>query len=181
MPAHKRAFRRRKLEAVIAARARPQPLKMAETAEDGPAVTPAMPPTLLEMMVSFFGLVKRATVDEPEVYEQMTQLFTKLSVLTLCLLSVVPSLPAAATPNESREQQLETESQIQQLSESLRPEDRTIFDHVYTGIDPFYGSTYGGRVVAELQRGRLRLEVGYWEDGGGGGGGGVSCQLSWQP
>ena len=48
---------------------------MAETAEDGPAVTPAMPPTLLEMMVSFFGLVKRATVDEPEVYEQMTQLF----------------------------------------------------------------------------------------------------------
>ena len=48
---------------------------MAETADDGSAVTPAMPPTLLEMMVSFFGVVKRATADEPEVYEQMTQLF----------------------------------------------------------------------------------------------------------
>ena len=47
----------------------------------------------------------------------MTQYLTKLSALTLCLLS---ALPVAATPNESRELQLETEERLEQVSEELK-------------------------------------------------------------
>ena len=75
--------------------------------------------------------------------EQMTQHLIKLSALTLCLLS---ALPVAATPNESREQQLEAEERLEQVSESLRPRGRNLFDHGWTGWDSFYGTSYGGRV-----------------------------------
>jgi hypothetical protein len=73
----------------------------------------------------------------------MTHHLTKLSALTLCLLS---ALPVAATPNESRELQLETEERLEQLSESLRPRERNLFDHGWTGNDSFYGNSYGGTI-----------------------------------
>lgn len=93
----------------------------------------------------------------------MTQYLTKLSALTLCLLS---ALPVAATPNVSRELQLETEERLEQVSEELRSPERTIFDHAWTGHDSFYGTSYGGSIFYHYgHRHRHDYRTRIWFDG----------------
>ena len=87
----------------------------------------------------------------------MTHLFAKVSALTLCLLSALP-VPALATPNESQEQRLEVQEELQQLSESLKPEPRTILNHGWSGYDSFYGDSYGGSIFFRIGLGGLYLD-----------------------
>ena len=79
--------------------------------------------------------------------EPMTQHLTKLSALTLCLLS---ALPVAATPNVNRELQLETEERLEQVSEELRkPETSNPFTFedgkITFGGDVFFHYGHGHR------------------------------------